>query len=167
MLGKKMFGRKSDFIFILLMIILLFCSLSVFPGEGEAVEQWRVVLKWTGQPHDLDAHLLVPQASPNDLAPFHLSWEQTGSIQAYPYAVLENDSIQEGGSETIVIGRLLAGTYKFAVQNFSMEKALAGSQAVVEVFRGSERLAVYQLEQAAGGKGRWWHVFKIQDGELV
>ncbi|MCL6449476.1 MAG: hypothetical protein K6U04_15280, partial [Armatimonadetes bacterium] len=26
---------------------------------------------------------------------------------------------------------------------------------------------VYQLEQAAGGKGRWWHVFKIQDGELV
>ncbi|MDN5360990.1 MAG: hypothetical protein PWP70_37 [Moorella sp. (in: firmicutes)] len=157
------------FLLVLLLLWLAAAIPVLAAGQYAAADTqpWRIVLTVNGQPHDADAHLLVPGEGPGSYGNYHLSWQQTGNGTLYPYAYLSGDSIQEGGREEIVLNRLLAGTYKYAVNNFSMEKDWSRADATVQVYRGDQLLATYNLHDAQGDKGSWWHVFKIENGALV
>lgn len=70
------------------------------------------------------------------------------------------DDRDGSGPETTTVARLSAGTYTYAVYNYSNENgtSLASSGARVQVIRAD---GVAQTFNAPSGAGRWWTVFTM------
>lgn len=85
-------------------------------------------LTWGALPSDLDSHLMTPSG---DLVYF----SNEGSLTAAPFANLDVDDTDSYGPEIVTITKLMVGTYKYAVHNFSgyADGAIGPSGARVEV----------------------------------
>lgn len=129
-------------------------------------QEWRIVLTWGATPSDLDSHLTGPVG--NSSSRFHVAYYSKGSRTASPFAFLDIDDITSFGPETITIARLIDGTYRYSVHDYSngertSSTALAGSGARVNVFRGNTQLRTYNVPS---GGGTLWTVFEIRNGTV-
>jgi uncharacterized protein YfaP (DUF2135 family) len=125
--------------------------------------QVRVVLSWGAEPRDLDAQLTLPNGRV-------IAYFDTGDCVATPFACLDTDDTDGNGPETITITNVQNGVYTFAVENFSArtlpanDNSLARSGAIVEVYRGNDRIATYPVPNIAG---RVWTVFSLSGQTLT
>ncbi len=114
----------------------------------------RIVLVWGEKPADLDSHLVygenghVYYGSKNDLG-----------------ASLDKDNVSGYGTETIIISTPLSGeTYEYSVKNYSNERNLSMSGAVVRVYIGYDVSASYTFyvpveEEGENDDYNVWNVF--------
>lgn len=120
---------------------------------------FRVCLDWGEYPLDLDAHLLGPGENGNS---FHISYNNMTVYNDRHF--LDIDDKESFGPETITIGGLDPGTYRFLVHDFTNRRKksdawnLAESEAVVTLYRGSRQLGQFRIPQQAG---TLWEVFRI------
>jgi hypothetical protein len=131
-----------------------------------SVGQTRIVLTWGQAPEDLDAHLTGPG---DEGSRFHVYWFDRGSTEVEPFAGLDIDDRDGNGPETITIGQQRSGVYRFSVYNYSNREsfenaALAASGAHVQVYRGDELLAQFDVPQQ---QGTLWTVFELDGATLT
>jgi hypothetical protein len=122
---------------------------------------WRIVLSWGANPEDLDAYLTGP--NPSTGGRFQISYLETGSLTAPPFARLDNDVTNGFGPETITIAQQFAGVYRYSVNRFSGSGSIATSGARVDLYRGN--ILVRQFVPPAAN-GDWWNVFELS-GETI
>lgn len=121
----------------------------------------RIVLTWNDTPADLDAHFWLPSTNK-----YHVYYPSTqrGSETSCPFVALDRDDIDGRGPETVTIKRGYAGTYTYAVRDYtnrnqSQSTALSSSGALVQIFEGSTVRASFDVP--AGRTGAWWKVFTL------
>ncbi len=125
--------------------------------------QVRIVLSWGAQPADLDARLTLPGGRV-------IAYNDTGNCDAAPFVCHEVDVTDGHGPETITITEVGPGVYTFAVENYSARElppsndGLARSGAIVEVYRGNDRIATYTVPNIPG---RVWTVFSLSGQTLM
>ncbi|WP_246359220.1 S-layer homology domain-containing protein [Paenibacillus phytorum] len=125
-----------------------------------AANEVRVVLTWGERPFDLDSHLVGP--TPNGTT-FH-TWYggRTYTVSGIVYDDLDHDDVTSYGPETTTIRRLVDGSYRFYVHNYSGTPSMQMSGAHIEVFVGSTIVPAKTYDIAAGtGTERYWTVFEL------
>jgi len=85
-------------------------------------------LTWGARPGDLDSHLITPNGDV-------VYYQDTGSLTAAPFANLDVDDTSAFGPEVVTITRLMVGTYKYIVHNYSGQTStlISASGARVEL----------------------------------
>ena len=124
---------------------------------GSPTEMY-IVLTWGEVPRDLDSHLIVPGFA-SDVAYYN-----RGNLTSAPFAQLDIDDTSGFGPETITITQVLPGRYTYYVYNYSGSPLLETASAKVEVFRGSTRIATFDVPNEAG---RIWTVFTMDGTTIV
>ncbi len=100
------------------------------PGIGQTLDNTITIdpapavitLTWGANPQDLDLHLTVPTTPGRS----HIYKTSLGSPTQLPYAVLDEDVTTGLGPEAISVRRLLPGTYRCAVHNYSGQTQALG-----------------------------------------
>ncbi len=69
-------------------------------------------LTWGAAPGDLDSHLYTPSGA-------HVYFGSKGKLLAEPFANLDVDDTDSFGPEVITLTKLMVGTYKYHVNNYS------------------------------------------------
>jgi hypothetical protein len=125
----------------------------------------RVVLQWGLNPRDLDSHLIGPTP---EGGVFYVFYSHTIENEA---AELDVDDTGSYGPETITIFRLIPGTYRYCVHDYTNRHAnpsygLAQSGANVKVFLNDNQELTFNVPNAAGTV---WTVFEIEGatGRLI
>ncbi len=85
-------------------------------------------LTWGEFPSDLDSHIVAPDGT-------HVYYAARGSLTAAPYAGLDVDDVSSFGPEVVTLTRLMVGTYKYYIYNYSGYNAgpIAAASARVEL----------------------------------
>lgn len=112
-----------------------------------------VELRWQEVPADLDLYAFLPK----DGVDLPISFSQLGTLDAHPWAQLDQDVRHGFGPEIITLRRAIPGIYRFAVKAHSDDAPLADCGAVVTLDIGSGPSRVFACPP--NGEGRWWHVF--------
>lgn len=130
----------------------------------------RITLNWQhyggSAPNDLDMHLVGPNP---DGSCFELYYRNLGNLTASPFALLEVDNVARSvcstgtncpTTETMHIGKLSPGIYRFFVQNYGGEDAdgLSRSKATVQIIGSTGTLGSFTVPS---GTGFTWTVFEI------
>jgi hypothetical protein len=130
--------------------------------------QIRIVLNWSVNPEDLDAHLTGPIATGGR---FHVFYDdgQYPSVGT-PLARLDWDDVQSFGPETITVHQQTAGVYRYSVHDFTNSlsansAALSNSGAQVRVYRGDGLLATFNVP--TNRVGTLWTVFELNGDVLT
>jgi len=125
------------------------------------VPLFTTVLTWGENPRDIDTHLLIPEESTPGKTPGHVYYANQGSISQYPFAWLETDDVTSFGPEITTVFKLLPGTYKYFVHQYSVDSTLAQSQGKVIVnLRGASSSFDVPTTDTTPAH-RYWHVFNV------
>jgi hypothetical protein len=140
-------------------------------------DELRIVLTWDVSPSDLDAHLTGPV---DDGSRFHIYWNNRSAYTSDNEltAQLINDRRTGYGPETIAIQRLIPGTYRYTVHNYSANTTqedsllVTRSEARVRIFDGTRVLESFSISGEEGPEnslGNAWRVFEIDGatGEIT
>jgi hypothetical protein len=111
-------------------------------------------LRWSTQPRDLDLHVWLTGEN-GELT--EISYENSGALASPPWATLYEDCREGTGPEIVAIGQPFG--VRCAVFNFSDEKPLAESGAILEISLGAIRMSLRCLSE---GRGRWWIGFEYR-----
>lgn len=116
-----------------------------------------ITLTWGQNPSDLDSHLYAPDGT-------EVFYGSKGSLASAPFANLDVDDTSSFGPEVITLTRLMVGTYRYAVNNYSGQAStlLSASQARVSL-RLPNRAAELFLPPATGESRQtnYWTVFEL------
>ena len=125
----------------------------------------RMILTWDENPRDLDAHLQGMSAQGNT---YHVYFADKKPSAANGEAQMDVDDRSGYGPETISIRVVNDSSYVYYVQDYENNPAaglLKDSNARVEVFRGSELIAKFEVP--SDGEGDRWDVFRIENQEII
>jgi len=136
---------------------------------GMEAGRMRFVLDWPNGSQDLDAHLEGP--SPGG-GRFHVDYRHQGDAQTRQYVELHAADHAGGGPETITVGKLRPGTYRYFVHDFTnrndpRSRELARSGAEVKLYLGDQ---MYRFAADADRQGNLWDVCTVEvgpEGKLV
>lgn len=124
---------------------------------GQAGAGITMKLTWGAAPSDLDSHLFAPDGS-------HVYYSNKGSLLRAPFANLDVDDTSSYGPEVVTLTRLMVGTYKYSVRNFSGfgSGSISASGARVELNVPS-RTAELFAPPATGetASTNWWNLFEF------
>lgn len=127
---------------------------------------YRVTLQWTENPRDLDSHLIGPM--PNRSSSFHVYYSNKQAYYNGGYvAQLDHDDTQGNGFETITFQMRYGDTFKYYVHWYAGTGTWAGSNAVVNLYKGTRLIATFSVpnvNQDGNTAGRYWHVFNLTNG---
>ncbi|MEY4564735.1 MAG: hypothetical protein RLZZ618_4012 [Pseudomonadota bacterium] len=121
---------------------------------GSDVNGLNVRLTWGLGPLDVDSHLYLPDGT-------HVSYLNKGSLGAAPYANLDIDDVTSYGPEIVTVRRLMVGTYRYSLHNYSatFTPGMIGSPTRVEL-TAADDLTAYS-PPAGELNNRWWNVFEF------
>lgn len=119
-------------------------------------EEIRIVLTWGATPSDLDSHLVGPDAAGGKFHVYYYNKRYGSEVD------LDVDDTSSYGPETITIHSSRAGTYTYAVHDYtnrssSYSTALSNSGAQIKVYKGAKLIATYNVP--ANKDGTLWTVF--------
>lgn len=123
----------------------------------------RIVLDWSADPPDLDAHLVK-------IGQYHISYRDKRTSDD-KQVQLDRDDTDGYGPETITInkvdvdGRYVFYVYDYTNQNKAGSTGLSKSKANVKVYYGGQLL--YNWRVPLKVKGFYWEVFCIERGNIV
>ncbi len=124
------------------------------------------MLTWGSEPEDLDAHLTGPNAS--DDGRFHVYWPNgsRGSTDVAPFSKLDLDDTSGAGPETITIGQLNSGVYRYSVHDFTnahkaASTALGSSGAKGELYAYAQQKLCMRLNQKTTKDKKPFNIFEI------
>ncbi len=117
----------------------------------------RFVLSWDETPTDLDIYLWVQDGNVSYIV-YHGS---TGDSLTVPYAYLDIDDVDSFGPETITVTNLYRNVM-LAVNNYSGEVPLAGCNARVDIYWGTQRYSRFDVPST--GTGDWWYLCDVAPG---
>lgn len=130
-------------------------------------EEYRIILRWTGNPSDLDSHLVATTA---DGASYHVFYANRNPSPAY--ANLDRDDTDYEGPETITITNFSSlRNIRYAVHDYSNRSSststvMSNSGAYVEVYKGSTLIKTFNVPVNTGGTE--WDVFAIDaNGNII
>lgn len=133
--------------------------------DGELTEflgkaQYRFVLSWGSTPKDLDSHLMGPD--PGTGGTFHISYRRMKAWGNRHF--LDIDAMSGFGPETITLKNLDPGIYEYSVHDYTNSfrnpsTGLAGSNAILRLYREQELLGEYTVP--SGAQGNLWRVLSI------
>lgn len=114
-------------------------------------------LTWGAAPVDLDSHLFAPDGS-------EVSYRDKGSLTASPYASLDIDDTSSFGPEVVTVTKLMVGTYKYSIRNFTGYDGgpIAASGARVELNLPGRAPELFA--PPTGGESsstQWWNLFEF------
>ncbi|MGC5324917.1 pectate lyase-like adhesive domain-containing protein, partial [Brevibacillus sp. SYSU BS000544] len=143
--------------------------------RGAASNEVKIMLSWDELPLDIDSHLVGPSA--DHFGEFH-TWygDKTYRYGDVIYADLDWDDTRSYGPETTTIRKLVNGTYKFYVHNFSQSvdpeaTTLRNSGAKIKVFRGNDLNPIKEMVVPVGsGDELYWNAFEMDvsdNGESI
>ena len=118
--------------------------------------QMRFVLTWGASPSDLDSHLKTPSIEGNT---YHVYYDDKGSADSPPYALLDIDDITSYGPETTTIYNLFTGEYHYYIYNYSGNPEITTSGAVVQIF--NDNGLIHNLQIPTVGEGRYWDICTV------
>ena len=119
-------------------------------------DQMRVVLSWKGSPVDLDLHMMFRLSNGKKK---HLYFGQKRYyINNQPGFILDCDSTEGYGPETITLYQPKTGEYVFYVNNFEEEAEMGGCGAKVQIYYGNQATPsrTFYVPNTAGTS---WEVF--------
>ncbi|MCA0175987.1 MAG: hypothetical protein LCH73_06820 [Proteobacteria bacterium] len=113
-------------------------------------------LTWGELPVDLDSHLLAPDGS-------HIYYSNPGNLLSAPYANLDVDDVSSFGPEVVTLNKLMVGTYRYSVHNYSgqLDRWLSLSDARVEVNFADQPLRLYVAGAGDSDATDWWNVLEF------
>ncbi len=114
-------------------------------------------LTWGQNPSDLDSYLYTPSGA-------RINYTNQGSLLAAPFANLDVDDTSSFGPEVITITKLMIGTYKYAVNNYTGQSGglFSASSARVELNvpgRAAELFTVPTTGETPSTN--WWLLFEM------
>lgn len=114
-----------------------------------------IKLTWGSLPLDIDSHLYAPDGS-------HVYFGTEGSLTAAPFAALDVDDTDSSGPEIITVRRLMVGTYRYAVNNYSetTSPGITASPVRVELNNGGS-VSVFTPPAGETPTSWWWTVFSL------
>ncbi|HEY8879037.1 MAG TPA: carboxypeptidase regulatory-like domain-containing protein [Roseateles sp.] len=116
-----------------------------------------IKLTWGANPRDLDSHLWTPSGT-------HVYYSSKGQLAAAPFANLDVDDTSSFGPEVVTLTKLMVGTYKYAVRNYSGYGSgpIATSGARVELVLPGGRTELF-VPPAAGETAQtdYWTLFDL------
>ncbi len=116
----------------------------------------KAKLTWGEHPSDLDTHVIGPNG-------YHIYWSHKGSYDTNG-AYLDVDDVTGYGPEVYSVRAFQeAGTYHYAVYNYSgtHSPGISASPARVELFQDDGTRTVYTPPSGETTANRWWNVFDI------
>ncbi len=136
-------------------------------------EQLRIVLEWGNSPSDLDSHLrgyyLNADGTYMEMFEVYYGNRNFNSIDDICDVTLDVDDRNGYGPETITIYDAYCDKYLFYVQNYSEEKDLSSSKAVVKVYFDNDAeysgRPYYTFTVPADQRGKYWVVFEYFPGK--
>lgn len=114
-------------------------------------------LTWGALPRDLDSHLVTPSGA-------HVYFSNKGSLTAEPFASLDVDDTSSFGPEVVTLTRLMVGTYKYYINNFSgfNNGPIATSEARVELnIQGQPVQLITPPATGEAASTNNWNVFEF------
>lgn len=130
----------------------------VLVPTAQYADQYRFVLTWGQDPHDLDSHLWVPLGGETH---FHVAFWNKGTLTTSPYAELDVDDVTSFGPETITLLPNYDGQYVYAVHHWSGTGTLATSSAVVQIYSGNNLTHVLNAPGGTCYDDWWWWVGEL------
>lgn len=116
-------------------------------------DQYRFVLTWGETPPDLDSHLKTPDI---EGSAYHVYYENQGSADSPPFAILDIDDQLGYGPETTTIYDLRPGEYHYYIHNHSGTPEINTSNAVVQIYNKDGLKRTIQVPTK--GTGLFWDV---------
>lgn len=115
-----------------------------------------MTLTWGARPSDLDSHLFAPSGE-------HVWYRGKGSLADSPFANLDVDDTDSYGPEVVTISKLMVGTYKYSVHNYStyFEGSITGSSARVELNIPTLAPQILSVPTGEQSTTDWWNLFEI------
>jgi hypothetical protein len=114
-------------------------------------------LTWGERPSDLDSYLFTPSGA-------IISYSSIGSLTAAPFANLDVDDTSSFGPEVVTLSRLMVGTYKYAVNNYSGQGSgfIGASGARVELSIPGRSIELYTPPGTGEtASTNWWQLFEL------
>jgi hypothetical protein len=123
----------------------------VLGGQGRNVS---IKLTWGTSPSDVDSHLFTPAGD-------HVYYSNDGSLTEAPFANLDVDNTSGQGPEIITVSRLMVGTYRYAVRNYSgsFNPGLTDSPVRIEL-NAAGNVSVF-TPPPGEDINRWWNVLSF------
>jgi hypothetical protein len=116
-----------------------------------------IKLTWGALPGDLDSHLWTPSGA-------HVYYSSKGQLTAAPFANLDVDDTSSFGPEVVTLTKLMVGTYKYAVRNYSgySDGPMKSSGARVELVLPGGRTELF-VPPASGETAAtdYWTLFDL------
>lgn len=114
-------------------------------------------LTWGKNPSDLDSHLFAPNGE-------HVYYSSKGHLLEDPFANLDVDDVSSYGPEVVTLTKLMVGTYKYAVKNFSgyASGSMTASGARVELNIPGRAVTLF-VPPTSGEQAdtEWWNLFEF------
>ncbi|MEO5794656.1 MAG: carboxypeptidase regulatory-like domain-containing protein [Rhodoferax sp.] len=114
-------------------------------------------LTWGALPSDLDSHLITPSGA-------HVYYSSKGALVSVPFANLDVDDTSSYGPEVVTVTKLMVGTYKYSVRNYSGYGGgpIAQSGARVEVNMPGRALQLITPPTAGeSASTNYWNLFEF------
>jgi hypothetical protein len=114
-------------------------------------------LTWGAQPSDLDSYLSTPSGST-------VYYGSRGSLSTAPFANLDVDDTSAFGPEVVTVTRLMVGTYKYFVNNYSGQtsRLLSVSGARVELSVPGRAVELFVPPTSGETTSTdWWLLFEL------
>lgn len=141
----------------------------LFETKAEAastsfLEPYKIVLRWGASPRDLDSHL---EGTLSNGSKFHCYFSNKKIYDGSTLiADLDVDDTSGYGPETITISPSgLTGSYTYYIYNYTGTGSFSGAGATAELYYGDKLVETVSVPSGSGS-GRYWSLFKFEDGKV-
>lgn len=115
----------------------------------------NIRLTWGELPEDVDSHVFLPNGT-------HIFYSNKGSLLTPTFAALDVDDTDGYGPEVVTVSKLMVGTYRYFLRNYSgtFDPGMTTSPVRVELnLGGSQR--VFVPGSGEGTSNYYWHAFDL------